>query len=219
MRQFLGAGMLEAEHLAALRIDAGHDVLDRAVLARRVHRLKNQQQRIAVVRVEQILPLAQVLDVRGEQFLVMLVRFVKRLDLGWQLFEPNLPAFADAEFFGGDFHGRNLGRLHRLMKAESLGLRSSGENHRGSSACRICKSLIFCREKSFAVNRRRTARAGCRHGLTINMVPAQSPRHKHTGNIRHRACCSTWSITAPIIADRSSRCCGSWAQRRHSPWT
>lgn len=32
-------------------------------------------------------------------------------------------------------------------------------------------------------------------------------------------CCSTWSITAPIIADRSPRCCDSWTQRRRSPWT
>jgi uncharacterized damage-inducible protein DinB len=32
-------------------------------------------------------------------------------------------------------------------------------------------------------------------------------------------CCSTWSITAPIIADRSPRCCDSWTQRRQGPWT
>ena len=81
VRQFLRAGMLEAEHLAALRIDAGHDVLDRAVLARGVHRLKNQQQRITIVRVEQILVLAHFLDVGGEQFFVMLVRFVNGLTL------------------------------------------------------------------------------------------------------------------------------------------
>jgi hypothetical protein len=57
--------MLEAEDLAALRIDAGHDVLDRAVLARRVHRLKNQQQRVAVVGVKQPLPPAHFLDPGG----------------------------------------------------------------------------------------------------------------------------------------------------------
>ena len=48
MFQFLGAGLFEAEHLAALRIYAGHDVLDGAVLAGGVHRLENQQQRMAV---------------------------------------------------------------------------------------------------------------------------------------------------------------------------
>jgi hypothetical protein len=37
------ARVLEAEYLAALRIDAGHDVLDDAVLAGCVHRLEDQQ--------------------------------------------------------------------------------------------------------------------------------------------------------------------------------
>jgi len=41
--QFLDARLLETEDLAALRVDAGHDVPDRAVLARRIHPLKNQQ--------------------------------------------------------------------------------------------------------------------------------------------------------------------------------
>ena len=46
--QFRGARMLEAEYLAALRIDAGHDVPDGAILAGGVHGLKNQQHRVAV---------------------------------------------------------------------------------------------------------------------------------------------------------------------------
>src|SRR5579859_7386805 len=40
MLQFVGARMLVAEYLAALRIDPGHDVLDDAVFARGVHGLK-----------------------------------------------------------------------------------------------------------------------------------------------------------------------------------
>ncbi len=48
MLQFLGAGMLEAEDLAALRVDAGHHMLDGAVFAGRVHGLENQQDGIAV---------------------------------------------------------------------------------------------------------------------------------------------------------------------------
>ena len=47
----VGARVLEAEHLAALRIDAGHHVPDGAVLSGGVHRLKDQQHRIAVGRV------------------------------------------------------------------------------------------------------------------------------------------------------------------------
>jgi hypothetical protein len=37
-----GARMLEAEHLASLRIYPGHDVRDHAVLAGGVHGLKDQ---------------------------------------------------------------------------------------------------------------------------------------------------------------------------------
>ena len=55
------ARMLEAEYLAALRIDAGHDVLDRAVLAGRVHGLEDQQQGIGVRGVQQLLLLAELL--------------------------------------------------------------------------------------------------------------------------------------------------------------
>ena len=46
---------LEAEHLAALRVDAAHDVADRAVLAGRVHRLEDEEQRVGVLRVQPIL--------------------------------------------------------------------------------------------------------------------------------------------------------------------
>jgi hypothetical protein len=104
MLQFPGARMLEAENLASLRIDAGHDVLDRAVLASGVHRLKNQQQRIAVVGVKQALPFAQFLNVRFEDGFVILLRFVKRLYPGRPLFETDRLAFADAELFGFNFH-------------------------------------------------------------------------------------------------------------------
>jgi hypothetical protein len=40
--------MFEAKHLTALRIDAGHDVPDRAVFPGGVHGLENQQQRKAL---------------------------------------------------------------------------------------------------------------------------------------------------------------------------
>src|SRR4029079_15850211 len=49
-------------HIASLRIYALHDVLDDTVLARRVHRLENQQHRPAILRVEPLLQLGQALD-------------------------------------------------------------------------------------------------------------------------------------------------------------
>jgi hypothetical protein len=47
--------MLEAEHLAALRIDSGHHVPDRAVFSGGVHRLEDQQDCMAVGCIEQLL--------------------------------------------------------------------------------------------------------------------------------------------------------------------
>jgi hypothetical protein len=68
--------LLEWEYLAALRIDARHDVLDRAVLAGCVHRLENEQQRPGVLGVEHALlfrePLGPTLEEFGRLALVEL---------------------------------------------------------------------------------------------------------------------------------------------------
>ena len=53
--QFGGAGMFEAEHLAALGVDAGHHVPDGAVFSRRIHGLKNQQEGVAIGCIEKLL--------------------------------------------------------------------------------------------------------------------------------------------------------------------
>ena len=93
--QFLGARMFEAEHLAALRIDAGHDVPDGAVLAGGVHRLKNQQHRIAVGRVVKALQRAQLLNLFFEEFVILLLRLVNGLHQRRPLFELDLFACLD----------------------------------------------------------------------------------------------------------------------------
>ena len=62
MGKLLDAGLLERRDLAALRIEAFHDVADRAVLAGRVHALQHQQQRAAVLGIE---PIAEVVE-RGD---------------------------------------------------------------------------------------------------------------------------------------------------------
>ena len=48
---FLAGRLLEHVHFGVERIHARHDVIDRAVLAGRVHALKNQQQRALVLRI------------------------------------------------------------------------------------------------------------------------------------------------------------------------
>ena len=67
--QFRRARMLEAEHLAALRIDPGHHVLDGAVFACRIHRLKDQQDGIAVGCVEKLLQRAQLRNMLSQAVL------------------------------------------------------------------------------------------------------------------------------------------------------
>ena len=73
MLQFLRARMLETDNLTALGVDARHDVFDGPIFAGSIHGLKNQEQRIAIVRVKQILALAQRLNVRTKNIHIMLV--------------------------------------------------------------------------------------------------------------------------------------------------
>ena len=68
MVQLLEARMLETEHLATLRIDTGHYMFDRAVLAGGIHRLKDQQHGITVGGVEEILQFAHLFDVGPQHF-------------------------------------------------------------------------------------------------------------------------------------------------------
>ena len=52
MVEFFRARLLEREHLATLRIDAGHDVFDGAVFACGVHGLKDQENGVTVIGIE-----------------------------------------------------------------------------------------------------------------------------------------------------------------------
>ena len=93
----VGAGMLEAEHLAALRIDPGHHVLDGAVFSRRIHRLKDQQHGVAVGRIEQLLLCAQLRDVLLQKLLVLLFDLYTGSTFVGHFLEIDLVAFAHAK--------------------------------------------------------------------------------------------------------------------------
>src|SRR5215510_15781474 len=60
---------LEGKYLTPLRVDSGHHVLDRAVLPRGVHRLKDQQHRPAVLRVKHVLKVREDGNAHGKGFL------------------------------------------------------------------------------------------------------------------------------------------------------
>src|ERR1022692_765173 len=96
--------MSEAEYLAALRIDPRHHVLDSAIFSRRIHRLKDQQDGIAVGRVEKLLLRAQLRNMLSQQFLIMLLRLVHRLYVRRPLPEADLVFFPHTKIFRADFH-------------------------------------------------------------------------------------------------------------------
>jgi hypothetical protein len=55
MIELLVGRLLEGVHLAALGVHAGHHVLDRAVLARGIHGLEDEEHGPAILRVEHVL--------------------------------------------------------------------------------------------------------------------------------------------------------------------
>ena len=65
--------MLKTMDLAALRIDAGHHMLDGAVFAGGIHALENNQHGIAVRRIKKILQRAHLRDVLAKYFFVLLL--------------------------------------------------------------------------------------------------------------------------------------------------
>src|ERR1700690_435867 len=97
MLQFFSARLFETENLTALRIDPGHNVPDGAVLACRVHRLKNNEQCVAIGRVVKLLQRAQFLNVLFQQLLIFFFRFEERFDDGRPLLKFDLVSMAHTE--------------------------------------------------------------------------------------------------------------------------
>ena len=69
MVELLGRGMLEAVDLAALRVNARHHMLDRPVLTRGIHRLKNNENRPTICGVQPVLDCSQVGDILRQHLL------------------------------------------------------------------------------------------------------------------------------------------------------
>ena len=130
-----GAGLLEAFHVASLRIDARHDVPNRAILAGRVHALKDDQQRVAIGAVEQLLLIAQRGDVLLEQGAIFLLRLVEGFDLGGRLIELDLCVWAYTKLLGIDRHSLPVFVLRR------------------AAWCRTTRSTVGCRQSRLAIPR------------------------------------------------------------------
>ena len=89
--------MFKAEHLAALGIDTGHHMSDGAVFSRRIHRLKDQQDGMAVGRVEKLLLRTELRDVFFQRLFAMLLRLVDGIDLRRPLLEVDLVSLTHAK--------------------------------------------------------------------------------------------------------------------------
>jgi hypothetical protein len=104
MRQFRAARLLKTENLTSLRIQSGHDVFDGAVLAGRIHGLKNNEQRMASIRIKQSLARVHLFHMFFQHFFIVSFRLIKRSDLGRPLSQPDLFALFDQIFLRADFH-------------------------------------------------------------------------------------------------------------------
>ena len=103
MIEIFGTGVFEADDLAALGIDAGHDVADHAVFAAGVHGLEDQKKGICVRRVQHALLFGELMNVIVEGVLVLFRRVKDGLDDGGPFVQVDLFAGCDAKIFGIDF--------------------------------------------------------------------------------------------------------------------
>ena len=132
--ELFGGGLFEAEDLAALGVDAGHDVLDGAVFAGGVHGLEEDQDGVGVCGVEELLGFGElgavlVKDRDGLEFggfLAGVFEFAGDGPAGFVVFELDFFIGGDAELFedfGGD-QGRVSGSVKGGLGCEMAGIAS-----------------------------------------------------------------------------------------------
>src|ERR1700761_2733979 len=98
--EFLGAGSLEAENLATLRVDTGHDMLDGAIFAAGVHRLKNDQCGVLAFGVKPALKIGQPFLVTLQFLIEFLLGIVKRLNFGGPMLKAHFASGRNAKWVG-----------------------------------------------------------------------------------------------------------------------
>ena len=89
--------------MTALRVNAAHDVLDGPVLAGSVHRLKDEQQRLLVLSVQNILQFAHLCYILFKVFHRLFFIGIIAGEVGQMVCQINFRAFGNTEFFGFHF--------------------------------------------------------------------------------------------------------------------
>ena len=100
MRPLLGRRRLERRHLAALRVQPGHDVADRAVLARRINALQHDEHRTLLFGVEPELQVRESLDVLLQRLFRLGLVPVTGRGVGIAALEFRILARFDDQLFG-----------------------------------------------------------------------------------------------------------------------
>ena len=146
---------LEAEHLAALRVDAAHHVADGAVLPGRVHRLEDHQQRVGVLRVQAILLDGELATPSRSRSTAFFFSFTRPVHSGSIVLERDLPSGSGDQALhqiAGFFHdlqapagrvrssGWRTGRSAGAREASGADARGEGEKQKARD-----ESRAFCR--------------------------------------------------------------------------
>ena len=190
VRQLEAARLLERRHAHALRVEPAHHVLDRAVLAGRVHRLEDDQQRPPALGVQALLQRVEALDVLraapGRRLLVGPGRVVGVVLRQLEAVGPHTEAPLV-------IHTRTIRRV-----------RSGGRRPR-------YRAIARCGAVAADVASRHGRRASCRHverGLQCS-PPVDSSLATRTS--RRRSRCSSPSAAAHTPRPRSRP--GAWERR------
>ena len=94
MVEFLARRGFEGMDFATLRIDPGHNVLDRTVFARGVHRLEDEKHGPLVLCVKLVLQQGKSLHALGERFLGAVLVFVVELERVTRIVIPETEVFS-----------------------------------------------------------------------------------------------------------------------------
>jgi len=87
VREFFRGRRFEGDHLATLRIDAGHNAANGPVLASRIQRLQDDEESVAFVGVEQVLQFSQPAQ---DFFVRFVVAFFPNVSSGSRCFRRSL---------------------------------------------------------------------------------------------------------------------------------
>src|SRR5262249_24922163 len=131
---------LECMHQTALRIEAGHDVLDHAILAGRIHRLQHDQEGPRTVGIESFLQLRKPTEILGKLRLGLVLIEIEAARVGGiERRQPEVVRIVDAEALDQLFK-LHTPRLHTWRRNEITNDGIAGSRSAGPRTIRMSES-------------------------------------------------------------------------------